>query len=77
MKKTLSVGYAEAIAQGWKQRREACELKKGSKKERDFQLEYVIGALKGLEAAGVPIVGLQGMALLVSCGRDIVDEYGR
>lgn len=64
------------IAEGWKKRRAACGFKKGTKKERDLQLEYVIGALRGLEAAGINIEGMQSMALLVACGRDVVELYG-
>ena len=65
----------QALAQGWKDRRDALPLKKGTVKEREGQLNYLIGAVKTLEMLGKSNAGIGFVTLLVSTGRDICDEY--
>ncbi len=63
------------LAALWKIRREGLGLKKDTKKEREGQLHFIIGALKALEIVGQINCDLSFAAMLISTGRDLVDEY--
>ena len=66
------LGHLAAV---WKNRREGLMLKKGTVKEREGQLHFVIGAVKTLEMVGQVNAGLSFVVMLISTGRDLVDEY--
>lgn len=72
----MTINYKRLIADAWRARRDAQGLKPGSMKEARAQLEFIIGATVGVQAATEGEIDLSMMALLVSTGRDCVVEWG-